>query len=63
MTEQPTSVPVEPYIQALVEQRNAAFDLAAERQALIAHYQAENERLTAEVEKLRADNSGLVTES
>lgn len=63
MNEQPTSVPIEPYLQALTEQRNDALNLAAERQALIAHYRAENERLTEENNKLRADSDGPFADS
>lgn len=55
MNGQPTSVPVEPYVQALASQRNQALDQVAELQAFVAHYQAENERLTTENAKLRGD--------
>lgn len=58
MNDQPMSVPAEPYIQAISEQRNQALDQVAEQQALIAHYRSENERLIAENEKLRAEEDG-----
>lgn len=58
MSDQPTSVPVEPYVQALSSQRNQALDQVAELQAFLAHYQSENERLAAENAKLREDSDG-----
>lgn len=58
VNDQPTSVPVEPYVKAIAEQRNTALDRVAELEAFVAHYRAENERLTAENKKLRADVDG-----
>lgn len=58
MNDQQTSVPVEPYVQAISEQRNQAFDQAAQLQALVTHYRAEIDRLTAENKKLRGEDDG-----
>ena len=63
MTDQPTSVPVEPYVKAIAEQRNTALDRVAELEAFVAHYRAENDRLTTENEKLRADSDGPFADS
>ncbi|MFI7126002.1 hypothetical protein ACIBQ1_09930 [Nonomuraea sp. NPDC050153] len=56
MTDQPTSVPFEPYAQALSAQRNQALDQVAQLQAIIHELRTDNDRLTAENGKLRADS-------
>ncbi|TMS00197.1 hypothetical protein [Nonomuraea basaltis] len=58
MTDQPLSVPFEPYAQALAEQRNQALDQVAQLQAVVHQLQVDNERLTAENKKLRAEKDG-----
>lgn len=55
MDNQQLSVPVEAVAQAVADQRNAALDQAAQWQALAMQLKTDNDRLAAEVEKLRAD--------
>ncbi|WP_043614066.1 hypothetical protein [Nonomuraea candida] len=57
MDEHGVQVPFALLIAAVEEQRDTALTQAAQMRALARHLQAENERLTAELEKLRADTS------
>lgn len=52
MSEQPTSVPFEPYAQALSAQRNQALDQVAQLQAI-------NHELQAQLEHERSENARL----
>lgn len=54
MDNQQLRVPVEVVAQAVADQRNQALDQAAQWQALAIQLKSENDRLTAENEKLRA---------
>lgn len=58
MDNQQLSVPVEAYTQVLEEQRNNALNDAAQMKALALHLKAENDRLSEENDKLRADSAG-----
>lgn len=64
MSDQQQTVPNEVLIQVIAEQRNRAIDEAAELKALAITFNArceeltaENARLTAEMERLKAENA------
>lgn len=54
------TVPIDAVAQKTAEQRNNAHDALARAEVFIEELLAENERLTAEVEKLRTDASPTV---
>lgn len=55
MDNQQHTVPIEAVAQKVANQRNNAFDALAQAEVFIEELLAENERLTAELAKLRAD--------
>jgi hypothetical protein len=50
-------IPVEPYVQALKDQRSQALDQAAEWHALAMGFKAERDQLAAELEQLRSTDA------